>query len=109
MKQNKTTSKELETLAGLIEKAIEKYPIEDIVSVFITNITRWQDRDKVVQELLKDDDTKSELLNELQMEFLADKYVVQLESMEQREKLNDFVCAHIYPYYNQQQALLFSN
>ncbi len=102
------TTKERETLDNLMELVLDKYKIEDIVFSFLDKITDWRVRDAMVTELLKDENVKDNIKDELQMEILQGKFVVTVESMAQYDKLTDFVCTNIYPSYNDQQHHLFS-
>lgn len=110
-KQNitkKITTKERETLDNLMELVLDKYKIEDIVFSFLDKITDWRVRDAMVTELLKDENVKDTVKSELELEIMQGKFVVNINTMDQHDKLTDFVCSNIYPSYNEQQHNLFS-
>ena len=107
-KAKQITTKERERLNTLIEIVLKKYSIDDIVFSFLDKTDGWKDRSDIVTALLKDESLKDDLKEELEAEINEGKTIIKLQTMDQESKLKDFLCTSIFPYYNQQQAFLFS-
>ena len=101
-----------ERLDNLIEMVLTRYDIKDIVSVFIGKMVGYGDRDEVIQELMTDRNyryqIKEKLEDEIRDEVTGGKVFCEIETQAQEMKLHEFICTHIFPLYNQQQARLFA-
>jgi hypothetical protein len=102
------STKDREAIDGFIDRALERYSIEDIVFCFLDKIDNWKDREKMIEQLLQDEEVKEDLKSELESEYKQGKIFIQAETMEQETKIMDFLCTSIFPYHNQQQAALFA-
>lgn len=102
------SAKDREAIDGFIDRALERYSIEDIVFCFLDKIDNWKERDKMIDVLLKDAEVKDQLKDELESEYKQGKIFIQPETQDQETRIMDFLCSSIFPYYNQQQAALFA-
>lgn len=99
---------ERERLENLINLAIERYRLEDIVSAFIEATDNWQDRSTVVKGLLESEGYKDEIKSEVEYEITQGKFLIEANTLADQMKIQDFLCSEIFPYYNQQQTQLFA-
>lgn len=95
-------------IENLINAALNKFSHEELAEVFIDSVKNWRDREAVVELLLLDDDFKQDLKFELMTELTADKMVLNIKSIADREKIENFICTEVCPYYNDQQGLFVS-
>lgn len=99
---------ERERLENLINLAVEKYQLEDIIDAFTEAVNHWTDRETVVNCLLQCDSFKQEFKEKLEDEILQSKIVIEVNTLADQMKIQDFLCTEIFPYYNQQQTQLFA-
>jgi predicted kinase len=97
-------------LTSLIELAKQKYSIEDILFCFLDSVDNdWKERNETVNAILANSIIKDELKDKLSSEMKTEGFfIVKMDSMQQKEKLTDFLTTVIYPYYNEQQINLFN-
>jgi vacuolar-type H+-ATPase subunit E/Vma4 len=67
-------------------------------------LTRLEEKENEVTELKEKIEELEEKLNEF--EANNETICVKVKTMEQRDKLEEFIKTEIYPYYNEQQANL---
>jgi hypothetical protein len=101
-------TKERQILDALIERVLDKYNLDEIITCFLDKINDYHDRQIIAKTVLEDELLKDDLKFELEEEFKKGRFIVTLETQEQETKLTEFICENIFPYYNQQQSALFA-
>jgi len=99
---------ERERLENLINLAIERYRLEDIIDAFTDAVDNWKDRETVVNCLLQYDSFKEQFKENLEAEITQGKFLIEANTLADQMKIQDFLCTEIFPYYNQQQTQLFA-
>lgn len=99
---------ERERLENLINLAVDKYRLEDIIDAFTEAVDNWRDRGTVVNCLLQYDSFKDQFKANLEDEITQGKFLIEANTLADQMKIQDFLCTEIFPYYNQQQTQLFA-
>lgn len=95
-------------LERLINSVKKRYTIKDIVFMFLDKLDGYEERNEMVEELMKDENVEENLKRRLKSEMTTDGFIVlKVDTLDKRERLNDFIDT-LYPYYNDQQNLFNS-
>lgn len=95
---------EMQRLENLIDLAVDKYGIENVVFAFIERNNHWSDRTPVIKELLKDENYREDLHSELEEEYKRGKVFIPVESLAEEMKIMELVSGSgILAPYNQTQ------
>lgn len=78
-----------------VDAAMEKFDATELLSKMFDR-AKGKDQDYLVDEMIAT------------LTLHREMYIVKLDSMEQKNKMEDFVCNQIFPHYNDQQTHLFA-
>jgi len=88
--------------ANLIELAIEKYGVSELFNTFLDTL-HWQDKEKIK------DRVKTEFEDDFRQDDKMNGFIIlKIDNLEKKDKVENFLCNEIYPYYNEQQTELFN-
>lgn len=93
------TKKDNNQLDILIQLAVNKYGIENILKSFF-DVSGWKEKDKAIEWLSSN---QTDELTE-QMQFEQSMFILKISNLDKREKLADFINSEIFPCYNEQQT-----
>ena len=93
-----------ERLNKLIKAAQEKYSNEELFEEFLKCLD-WSEKRNIAKTIALDYDIMEEIKDNQKNDGFV---LLKLDSMQQKEKLTDFLTTVIYPYYNEQQTNLFN-
>ena len=93
MQADKTTTAKMKTL---MLAALDRMDADDLLDFFY---------DKCCSQREKED-LQNKMTTLLNMEGFI---ILKVPNIEKQDKLKDFVCSEIFPYYNEQKDLLFPN
>jgi len=103
-KQQSASMQRKHRLNNLIKAAQERYSNEELFAEFLERL-EYREKLDIAKMVALDDD----IMNEIKCSQKSEGFIVlKIESMEQKEKLTDFLTTAIYPYYNEQQTNLFN-
>lgn len=95
---------ERERLENLINLAVQKYGINNVVAAFIDQHKMYYERREVVKEILTDEDYKGDLHSELEEEYKRGKVFIEVETMAEEMKIMELLSTSgILAPYNQTQ------
>lgn len=95
---------ERERLENLIDLAVHKYGINNVVAAFVDQYKLYFDRQEVIKEILLDEDYKGDLHSELEEEYKRGKVFIPVESLAEEMKIMELVSGSgILAPYNQTQ------
>lgn len=99
------TPKQKQSLETAFAKLLDKYEVQDIAALLIDKIENWRDEKQFFNAINKShlkDGAKEFFADEMKMEGF---YILKVENIEKQNRLNEFICKEIAPYYNEQVNL----